>query len=157
MISATILKVINFVPKAVYFGILVVVILALVFQSCTVKRQVAEVAKARVAVDQAKVTNVHNVGVIDDLIAKLRATVAGRQADEQAHKTAVDKWEVERDLLEVKANERETEAVEVYRDPECADLAKLNITYICPGFVDGMRERADSLNRNRNTGNTDPG
>jgi len=150
VIAVLIKKAIAFIPKMILVGIILVLVPALGFQSCTVKRQVAEVAKARVAVDAAKVVNVANVETIDDLGARLRASIDGRRTDETAHKTAVDKWQVERELLEVLANETETIAVEVYRDPTCAELAKTSITNICPDFVNGMRQRADSLNASRN-------
>ena len=146
-----------FIPKPFLAGLVIALAIATGLQTCTVRKQAGEVAKARVAVDQAKDTNVHNVGVIDDLEAKLNAAVVDRIADEAAHKTAVDKWEVERELLEVRANEIETETVEVYRDPTCADLAKINITAICPAFVRGMRQRADRVNESRNTGSPGPG
>ena len=83
-----------------------------------------------------------------DLETELAESVSKWETDVAAHDKAVATWVVERELLEVRANEKETERVEVYRDPTCSDLAKINITAVCPAFVSGMRDRADSLNGN---------
>lgn len=129
-------------------GAIVVLVVLAGFQARTIKKQAGEVAKAVVAVAQAKETNETNVANIAALETSLVDAVAQWETDVAAHNQAVHKWEVERELLEVRANEKETERVEVYRDPTCSDLAKINITAICPAFVSGMRDRADSINGN---------
>ena len=137
-----------FIPKPLMAGAIVVLVVLAGFQARTIKKQAGEVAKAVVAVAQAKETNETNVANIAALETSLVDAVAQWETDVAAHNQAVHKWEVERELLEVRANEKETERVEVYRDPTCSDLAKINITAICPAFVSGMRDRADSINGN---------
>lgn len=146
-----------FIPKPVMAGLILALAIATGVQTCTVRKQAGEVAKARVAVDAAKTVNDHNLKNINNLAVRLDESVAGRIADETAHKTAVDKFEVDLELLEVRANDAERNQTQVYQDPTCADLAKINITAVCPAFVTGMRQRADSLNKNRNTGSTGTG
>ena len=145
-----------FIPKPVLAGIVLVLAIASVAQSCTIRKQAGEVAKAIVAVDQAKATNVTNSDTILDLAVRLRDSVSGRIADEENHTIAVAKWTVERELLETRANDIQTESIEVYRDPTCSDLAKTNVTLICPDFVRGMRKRADRVNRVRDDPDTGP-
>ena len=128
-------------------GLIIALAIATGLQTCTVRKQAGEVAKARVAVDQAKEVNETNVA-IDDLEKSLTETVAKWETDVARQNAAALKWEVERELLEARANEKETERIEVFRDPTCSDLAKINITAICPAYVSGMRDRADSINGN---------
>lgn len=149
--------VLAFIPKQVLAGLVIALAIATGLQTCTVRKQAGEVAKAQVAVAQAKTVNEANRDTIDQLTAISDAAVEGRRANEVAHKTAVDKWVVERELLQALSNEIETVTIEVYRDPKCADLAKMDITNICPAFVSGMRQRADRINEGRNTGSTGTG
>jgi hypothetical protein len=146
-----------FIPKPVLAGIVLALVIASAAQSCTIRKQAGEVAKATVAVAQAKTTNVANLETILDLSVRLRDSVDERTADEEAHTIAVAKWTVERELLETRANDIQTESIEVYRDPTCADLAKTNVTFICPDFVRGMRKRADRVNRVRDDRGLSPG
>lgn len=146
-----------FIPKPVLAGIVLALAIATGAQSCTIRKQAGEVAKAIVAVDQAKATNVTNSETILDLAVRLRDSVAGRTADETTHTIAVAQWTVERELLEARANEIHTDTIEVYQDPTCADLAKTNVTAICPDFVIGMRQRADRVNRVRDGRGDSPG
>lgn len=139
-----------FIPKPVLAGAFLVTAIALGFTSCTVKKQAGEVAKARQAVDQAEQVNTENQATIDDLVERLNEAVTENEADEARHLTATHNWEVERAELRAAANEIRTETIEVYRDPTCADLAKINLTAICPAFVNGMRQRADRINENGN-------
>ena len=129
-------------------GLIIALAIATGLQTCTVRKQAGEVAKARVAVDQEKEVNETNVVAIDDLEKSLTETVAKWETDVARQNAAALKWEVERELLEARANEKETERIEVFRDPTCSDLAKINITAICPAYVSGMRDRADSINGN---------
>lgn len=137
-----------FIPKPLMAGLIIALAIATGLQTCTVRKQAGEVAKARVAVDQAKEVNETNVVAIDDLEKSLTETVAKWETDVARQNAAALKWEVERELLEARANEKETERIEVFRDPTCSDLAKINITAICPAYVSGMRDRADSINGN---------
>lgn len=145
-----------FIPKPLMAGLILALGIATVAQSCTIRDQAGEVAKAIVAVDQAKQVNGENLDTINDLGTRLTAAVEGRRADEARQVTAAHNWEVERETLKARANEIETETIEVYRDPTCSDLAKINITAICPAFVSGMRQRADRVNEGRNSGSPGP-
>jgi hypothetical protein len=137
-----------FIPKPVLAGLVIALGIATGVQSCTVRKQAGEVAKARVAVDQAEQVNETNVANIVDLETQLNEVRAEWETDVATHDKALNEWNVERVRLEAEANEKEIERIEVFRDPTCSDLAKINITAICPDFVRGMRQRADSLNGN---------
>ncbi len=146
-----------FIPKPVMAGLVLALAIATGVQSCTIRDQAGEVAKAIIAVDQAGQVNTENLVTINDVTARLTAAVEGRRADEARQVATAHKWEVERETLKGLANEIRTETLEVYRDPTCADLAKINITNVCPAFVTGMRQRADRINENRSTGSPGPG
>lgn len=146
-----------FVPKPVMAGLIIALGLATLAQSCTIRDQAGEVAKAIVAVDQAEQVNGENMDAINSLSVLLVDAVESRRADEARQVKTAHNWEVERETLKARANEIETETIEVYRDPTCSDLAKINITAICPAFVSGMRRRADRVNESRNTESPGPG
>ena len=146
-----------FIPKPLMAGLIIALAIATGLQTCTVRKQAGEVAKAKVAVDQAKQVNTENLETIVDINERLTDAVEGRRADERRQVETAHKWEVEREQLNALANEIRTETVEVYRDPKCADLAKLDITNICPAYVSGMRQRADRINEGRNSGSPGPG
>lgn len=139
-----------FIPKPVLAGLLVAVAFAAAVQTWRVGNLKTENAFYEVAVDQCKTTNNKNVSAIDFLKLQNSQCLDGRRADETAQANAVIAWTVERELLKVKANEKAGNVVEVFREPDCADFAKVNINNICPGMVDGLRRRAESHNRVRN-------
>lgn len=145
-----------FIPKPVLLGLVIALAVATGVQSCTVRKQAGEVAKARIAVDQAEQVNTENLATILDVTDLLKDAVEGWQTDKARQEATAHKWEVEREKLKARANEIRTETIEVYRNPTCADLAKTNITAICPAFVAGMRERADRVNESRNSGSPGP-
>lgn len=138
-------------------GLILALAIGLGVQTCTVQKQAGEVAKAKVAVDQAEQVNTENLDTITDLETRLTDAVEGRRADEARQETAAQNWNVEREKLRAAANEIRTETIEVYRDPTCADLAKINVTAICPAFVSGMRQRADRVNEGRDSRSPGPG
>lgn len=137
-----------FVPKPVLFGLLIAALIVSTLQSCRVDKLKTENALFEVAVEQCAKTNANNVTKFTELQMKNNACVEGRQADETQHASAVAAWNVDREKLKVLANEKQTEIVEVFREPDCAELAQLNINNICPAFVSGLRQRAESLNGN---------
>jgi len=139
-----------FIPKPVLAGLLVACAFAAALQTWRVGNLKTENAFFEVAVAQCVKTNDANKGAIDFLKLQNSQCIDGRRADETAQQNAVIAWTVERELLKVKANEKADNVVEVFREPTCADFAKINITDICPGMVDGVRRRAESHNRIRN-------
>lgn len=145
-----------FIPKQVLAGVVIALLILAGYQTGTIKKQAGEVAKAIVAVAQAKQVNTENVATIEQVSEQLKDSVEGRRADEARQVATAHKWEVERETLKALANEIRVETMEVYRDPTCSDLAKLNITNVCPAFVSGMRQRADRINQSRNTGSPGP-
>ncbi len=139
-----------FIPKPVLAGLLVAAVLVAALQTWRVGGLKAENAFFEAAVAQCVKTNDQNKNAIDFLKLQNTQCLDDRRSDERAHANAVVAWTVERELLKVKANEKADNVVEVFREPTCADFAKINITDICPGMVDGLRRRAESHNRIRN-------
>lgn len=139
-----------FIPKPVLAGLLVAAAFVAALQTWRVGNLKTENAFYEVAVEQCAKTNDANKVAVDFLKLQNSQCIEGRRADETAQANAVIAWTVERELLKVKANEKADNVVEVFREPTCADFAKVNITDICPGMVDGLRRRAESHNRIRN-------
>ena len=138
------------IPKALLAGLLVGALVVAGFQTWRIGGLKEENARFEVAVEQCAATNAQNTKTIDEITGINASCIAGREADEKQHNAALIAWTVERELLKVKANEKADNVIEVFREPTCADFAKVNITSICPGMVDGLRRRAENHNRIRN-------
>jgi len=139
-----------FIPKPVLAGVLIVSLSISSIQSCRVDNLKDENARYETAVSQCVKTNRQNKTSMDFFKLQNKQCLDGRRSDETVHANAVAAWAVERELLKVIADEKGNNIVEVFRDPDCADFAKINITDICPGMVDGLRRRAENHNRIRN-------
>lgn len=135
------------IPKPVLAGLLIAAVFVATFQTWRVGGLKAENARFEVAVDQCKETNNRNKQAIETIKLINTQCLDDRRADERAQANAVVAWTVERELLKAKANEKGSNVIEVFREPTCADFAKVNINNICPGMVDGLRRRAESHNR----------
>lgn len=139
-----------FIPKPLLAGLLVAALLTTVLQSCRVDSLQAENAKYETAVAQCAKTNSQNKDVIEFQKIQNKQCLEDRREDETRLANANAAWEAERQLLKEKADNAERTTVEVYRDPDCAELAQMDITNVCPDFVDGLRQRAEGYNRIRN-------
>ncbi len=139
-----------FIPKPVLAGLFVAAAFVAAVQTWRVGNLKTENALFQVAVQQCEVTDRRNKEAVEAVKLINQQCLDDRRSDERAHTNAVLAWTVERELLKVKANEKADNVVEVFRDPDCADFAKVNINNICPGMVDGLRRRAESHSRIRN-------
>ena len=139
-----------FIPKPVLAGLLVAALVVSTIQSCRVDNLKTENAQYETAVEQCVTTNGQNKTAMEFMKLQNEQCLDGRRSDETIHANAVAAWTVERELLKVIADEKGNNVVEVFRDPDCADFAKINITDICPGMVDGLRRRAEDHNGIRN-------
>lgn len=139
-----------FIPKGVLAGLLVAVAFVAAVQTWRVGNLKTENALFEVAVQQCEVTDRRNKEAVEAVKLINQQCLDDRRSDERAHTNAVVAWTIERELLKVKANEKADNVVEVFREPDCADFAKVNITDICPGMVDGLRRRAENHSRVRN-------
>ena len=150
MIAYALKTAINFIPKPVYAGILLTVILLFGFQSCSVEKLKKENARYEAAVEQCVKTNQSNKRSIEFFKLQNDQCLDDRRADEIKLANAVAAWNAEKALLTEKAAEVEIQNIEVYRTPSCAELAQVNVTDICPAFVERVRRRAESYNGIRN-------
>ena len=139
-----------FVPKPVLLGVLIAFALIAGTKSCTVNKLQKENAAYVVAVEQCVKTNAQNKDAIEFLKLQNTQRLDGRREDETNVANQVAAWNAERALLTEKAAQVEIRNVEVFRDPDCSELAQMDITNICPDFVNRMRDRAESYNRIRN-------
>ncbi len=139
-----------FIPKPVLAGLLIAAALVAALQTWRVGNLKTENALFEVAVQQCEVTDRRNKEAVETVKLINQQCLDDRRSDERAHTNAVVGWTIERELLKVKANEKADNVVEVFRDPTCADFAKVNINNICPGMVDGLRRRAENHSRIRN-------
>jgi hypothetical protein len=142
--------VLAFIPKPVFAGLVVALAASTLIQSCRVDDLKDENAKYEAAVEQCAKTNAQNKTVVDFLKLQNDQCLEGRREDETKLANAAAAWDAERQLLEEKAENVEVRNVEVYRDPSCAELAQMDITNVCPAFVERLRQRAESYNRVRN-------
>lgn len=157
MIASVLKAVIDFVPKAVYFGLLIAALTLCTIQSCRVDDLKNENATFAAAVKQCEKTNSKNRTVVDFLKLQNSQCIDERKADETRLANAAAAWEAEKKLLQEKAENVEVQNVEVYRTPSCAELAQMDINNVCPDFVNRMRQRAESYNRVRNDNGTGSG
>lgn len=139
-----------FIPKPVFAGLVIALAASTLIQSCRVDGLQSENAKYEASIEQCAKTNRQNKDVVEFMKIQNDQCLAGRREDETRLANANAAWEAERQLLVEKADNAERTTVEVYRDPDCAELAQMDITNVCPGFVDGLRERAEGYNRIRN-------
>ncbi len=139
-----------FIPKPVFAGIVVVLLLTTGLQTCRVSDLTDENARYEVAVEQCATTNARNKDTVEFLQLQNSQCLDARRQDETQLANASAAWEAERQLLIENAANVERTTVEVFRDPDCAELAQMDINNVCPDFVDGLRQRAESYNRVRN-------
>lgn len=139
-----------FIPKPVLLGFLIAFALLAGTKSCTVNKLQKENAAFEVAVEQCVKTNRANKRNIEFYKLQNDQCVDDRVADETNLANQVAAWNAEKKLLTERAAEIEVQNVEVYRAPSCSELAQMDITNICPAFVERMRGRAESYNGIRN-------
>ena len=142
MIKANLLK--------ICIGVIATLAVSLGWQTWRVNKLVDENARYEVAVEQCAVTNKKNKDVVAFLQLQQDQCLDGRRADETNLANQVAAWNAEKVLLKEKADNVKAQSIEVYRDPDCAELAQLNITNVCPDFVDGLRKRSENYNGIRN-------
>ncbi len=142
--------VLAFLPKPLLFWGSLFLVLLVGIQTARVSSLTKENAQYEVAVEQCKKTNDANKEVVEFLQLQNDQCLADRREDETRLANQVAAWNAEKALLIEKAEDIEIRNVEVYRDPDCTELALLNVTDVCPDFVNRMRERAESYNRIRN-------
>jgi len=139
-----------FVPKPVLLGVLIAFALIAGTKSCTVNKLQKENAAYVVAVEQCVKTNTQNKNAIRTIKLINEQCLDDRRADETNVANQVAAWNAEKALLTEKAAQIEIRNVEVFRDPNCSELAQMDISNICPAFVERLRQRAESYNRIRN-------
>jgi len=139
-----------FVPKPVLLGFLIAFALIAGTKSCTVNKLQKENAAYVVAVEQCVKTNTQNKNAIRTIKLINEQCLDARRADETNVANQVAAWNAEKALLTEKAAQIEIRNVEVFRDPNCSELAQMDINNICPAFVERLRQRAESYNRIRN-------
>lgn len=136
-----------FIPKPVLFWLAVTLLVLSVVNHFRIGNLQAENARYEAAVAQCVVTNGQNKTAISFFKLQNEQCLDERRADETKLANAVAAWNAEKQILQEQANDRAETIVEVYREPNCEDFAKINITDVCPAFVDGLRRRAESNNR----------
>jgi len=139
-----------FIPKPLLFWLTVVLLVLTVINHFRLNDLQADNARLETAVAQCVKTNRANKTVVEFLKRQNKQCLADRQADETKLANAVAAWNAEKKLLQEQANDKAETIIEVYRDPDCAELAKINIAAVCPDLADGLRRRAESLNRVQN-------
>lgn len=167
MIALILGKAMNFIPKPVYVGGIAALVILVVFQTWSLDRTRKELVQSKVDLAECVRVNDVNSITIGLLEEAGRDCVAGREADEQAFAKAAINWKEERFGLEEQSRKLQAERIEVYRDPNCAEFAKLNINDVCSGLGDSLRNQAehyyrirsggeDSASPDTNTGGTPP-
>ena len=133
----------------VLLGVLAAVVLIAGLQTCRLDRAKNNLASYKVAVDQCASTNEKNSGTISELALNNTMCLAGREADERVFNEVETRWEMERGFLRERSEQTEGERLEVYRDPTCADFAKMDVRALCPSLVDSLWRQSQSYHRVR--------
>ena len=136
-----------FIPKTVMAGLIIALAVSTGLQSCRVASLSTELGIADAAIAQCAETNTTNVANILELETNNAACIAGREADEKTMNEAVVAWGIEKELLNERADNVQTQTVEVFRDPTCAEFAKVDVAAVCPAMADGLRQRAKNYNQ----------
>lgn len=134
-------RVVGLVPPLVWAGMVIVLFGMFGAQSWRLASCNRALGAAKVAVDIAKGINERNTVVVASLQQSTAACLDGRRVDEGKFTAARTAWVIRRVELEADAKIERVKEIEVYRDPDCRDLAKLDISAICPELVKQWRER----------------
>jgi len=143
-------KAIDFVPKGVYAGAVVLLFILYTINQLSLGKLRQENAAYEVAVEQCATTNSNNKTAIEFLKLQNTQCLDERRQDETTLANAAAAWDAEKAALLERGQEVEIRNVEVYREPSCAELAQLDINAVCPDLANGLRQRAESYNRVRN-------
>jgi len=141
----------------ILLGVLATVVLIAGLQTCRLDRAKNNLASYKVAVDQCATTNEKNSGTISELASNNTMCLAGREADERVFNEVETRWEMERGFLRERSEQTEGERLEVYRDPTCADFAKMDIRAACPSLADSLWRQAKNYYSVRNGGKESSG
>lgn len=108
-------------------------------------RDAIAVQKATIASYEAAQSN--NLLRIRELTILNNTCVDERRVDEQQNASTVARLQADLEALRTRPPKIVRE--EIYRDPSCAELGRLDIAAACPALADGLRERARSLSDSR--------
>lgn len=143
---ATINQFLKIVPPIVFATIVVVFFAGFLFQSWRLDSANQALGAASLAVDRAAEINAHNSDELTELRSANVSCLSGRRADERRFLEAASGWSGELRALRAERREVRRDEIEIYREPECADFAQLDIASVCPGLARGLRQRSDRLN-----------
>ena len=138
---AIINRLVGLVPPLVWAGLTLALTLGFLAQSWRLDSCNRALGAAKVAVARAAEINERNGVVVASLQESTARFLDGRRVDEQRFTAARSAWAIRRVELEAVATIERVREIEVYRDPDCVDLAKLDIRAVCPDLVSQWRER----------------
>lgn len=136
-----------FIPKPVFAGLVIALMLAVALQTWRVGSLSTELGAARLSIEQCILTNTTNKATIAEFERANKACIAGREVDEILIQKLAAEWNIEKELLQEQARNAQAQSIEVWRDPSCAELGKLDVAAICPDYADQLRQRAEDYNR----------
>ena len=145
------------IPINPLYALLAAAVLVGAIQTWRLDSAQEKIASYEVAVEQCGVTNERNGETITDLIVKSESCIAGREADERVFAEVRTRWDLEKSYLEEKAEATNQQRIEVYRDPTCAEFAKMDIRAMCPSLADSLWRQAQNYHRVRNEGSAGSG
>lgn len=157
----------DFIPKPVYAGGIAALVVLVIFQTWSLDKTRKELVQSKLDLAECVRVNDVNFVTIGLLEEAGLECVAGREADERAFAEAATDWKEERFGLEEQSRRIQAERIEVYRDPNCAEFAKLDINTVCSALGDSLRSQAeryygvqdggeDSIGSDTSTGGTPP-
>lgn len=106
----------------------------------------------KLAIEQATLTNTNNQTVLDDVTGKLNSCVADKAVDLEANQQTIVNLEARYDELEKQKQRVRIERREIFRDPDCAQLAETDINAVCPNWSVRLRERATAFDQDGDPG-----
>jgi len=137
------------VPPMVYAAVVAALGTWSISQAWRLDSARLELREAHASVARAKNVNDDNKHLIAGFVESNAACFAGRRADADKFTVARAQWGMQRIALNATALEVRTNEIEVYRDPTCSELARVDVSLACPDLARGLRERSDRLNKIR--------
>jgi len=134
-------------PYIIGGGVLVIAIMGFLLKSSYERNGEleAELRNANVATEEAADANVTNIETITTMEATIKTMVEERRVDTVRREKVLDEREQELVQARAVAAKLRKEREEAFNEnPDCADLASLNVEFFCPIVGTGLRDRGSN-------------
>ncbi len=134
-------RLVGLIPPLVWAGATIAFLVLFIAQSWRLDSCNQALGAATVAVDAAKGVNDRNKDTVSDLKNTNAACLDGRRIEEETFRVATVDWVRQQAELQAAAQVERIREVEIYRQPNCVDFAKIDISLVCPDLATQWRRR----------------